>query len=180
MIFRPTKIAGAFAIEPERHLDERGSFSRLFCAREFEAHGLEPRLVQCSMSANTKKRTLRGMHYSVPPHAEAKVVRCVRGAIFDVLVDLRCTSLTRGAWFAEVLTADNGVALYVPEGVAHGFLTVEDASDVLYQMSEFFDPQCARGARWNDPAFGIDWPDEPLVISERDRSYPDFTGDSSA
>jgi dTDP-4-dehydrorhamnose 3,5-epimerase len=180
VIFRETKIAGVFAVEVERHLDERGSFARLWCARELEARGLDARLVQCSLSVNTRKGTLRGMHYSVPPHAEAKIVRCVRGAIYDVLVDVRRGSATFGASIAEVLTADNAVALYVPEGVAHGFLTIEDASDVLYQMSEFYDPQCARGARWNDPALGIRWPEEPQVISERDRSYPDFEGDAFA
>jgi dTDP-4-dehydrorhamnose 3,5-epimerase len=180
VIFLETKIAGAFAIEPERHVDVRGSFARLWCAREFEAHGLETALVQCNMSTNPRKGTLRGLHYSVPPHPEAKVVRCVRGAVHDVLVDLRRASPTFGAWFGHVLTADNGIALYVPKGVAHGFLTVEDDSDVLYEMSEYFDPTCARGARWNDPAFGIAWPDEPRVISERDRTYPDFDMDAPA
>jgi len=114
------------------------------------------------------------MHYSVAPHAEAKVVRCVRGAIHDVLLDLRRDSPTFGAWFAQMLTADNGLGLYVPEGVAHGFQTLEDASDVLYQMTEFYSPECARGVRWNDPTFGIEWPDAVPILAERDRTYPDY------
>lgn len=176
MIFRPTPIAGAFLLEPERHVDERGSFSRLYCAREFGEHGLEPRLVQASLSTNTRRATLRGMHYSVPPHPEVKVVRCVRGAVHDVLLDLRADSPSYLDSFAARLTANNGHALYVPEGVAHGFLTLEDETDVLYQMSEFYDPGSARGVRWNDAAFRIRWPEEPVVVSDRDRSYPDFAG----
>jgi dTDP-4-dehydrorhamnose 3,5-epimerase len=174
MIFRPTAIRDVVVVAPERHDDERGSFARLWCAREFAAQGLKAALVQCSISTNTRAHTLRGMHYSVPPHAEAKVVRCVRGAIYDVLVDVREGSPTFGAWVAETLTADNGLAFYVPEGVAHGFLTLEDQSDVLYQMTEFFEPSAARGVRWDDPAFGVRWPAEPRVMSERDRSYGDF------
>jgi dTDP-4-dehydrorhamnose 3,5-epimerase len=174
VIFRPTKIGGAYAIEPERHADERGSFARAWCTREFEAHGLSPSIVQASISTNRKKGTLRGMHYSVPPHAEAKLVRCIKGAIYDVLLDLRRGSHTYLAWFAETLTRENGVALFVPEGVAHGFQTLEDESDVLYQMSEFYDPNCARGVRWNDPAFAIRWPLEEPVLSERDRTYESF------
>jgi dTDP-4-dehydrorhamnose 3,5-epimerase len=174
VIFRETKIRGAFAIEPERHADERGSFARIWCARELEEHGLRSRLAQCSLSTNTRRGTLRGMHYSVPPHAEAKVVRCVRGAVYDVLLDLRAGSPTYLAWIAKTLSAENGSALYVPEGVAHGFQTLEDGSDVLYQMSEFYDSACARGARWDDPAFGIEWPPAERVMSERDRTYPGF------
>jgi dTDP-4-dehydrorhamnose 3,5-epimerase len=171
VIFRETAIGGAFRIELERQVDERGAFARVWCARELEEHGLCSRLAQCSVSTNTRKGTLRGMHYSVPPHAEAKVVRCVRGAIYDVLLDLRAGSPTHLTWLAETLTADNGLALYVPEGVAHGFQTLEDQTDVLYQISEFYDPACARGARWDDPAFGIVWPEGVRVISERDRSF---------
>jgi dTDP-4-dehydrorhamnose 3,5-epimerase len=174
VIFRETVITGAFVIEPERHVDDRGSFARAFCAREFAARGLDARAVQSSLSANVRKGTLRGLHYSVPPHAETKVVRCVRGAVHDVLVDLRAESPTYLRWFGQRLTADNGLALYVPERVAHGFQTLEDASDVLYQMSEFYDPDCARGARWDDPAFAIEWPEGPRILSERDRTYPDF------
>jgi dTDP-4-dehydrorhamnose 3,5-epimerase len=179
VIFRETGIPGAFVIEPERHVDERGSFARVWCAREFEQRGLNPKLVQSSVSANKLKGTLRGMHYSVAPHAEAKVIRCARGAIYDVLLDLRPESPALCTWFALTLSADNGCALYVPEGVAHGFQTMEDASDVLYQMSEFYDPACARGVRWNDAAFGIQWPEVHPILSERDRVYPDFEGVSS-
>lgn len=174
MIFRDTPIADAYLLEPERNVDFRGSFARVWCAREFEKQRLDPRLVQCSLSSNTHKGTLRGLHYSVPPHAEVKVVRCVRGAIYDVLVDLRPESLSHGRYFAQTLTADNAIALYVPEGVAHGFVTLEDATDVLYQMSEFYDPACARGVRWNDRAFGIPWPHAEPILSDRDRSYPDY------
>jgi dTDP-4-dehydrorhamnose 3,5-epimerase len=174
MIFRPTKIGGAYAIEPEHHADERGSFARTWCRREFDAHGIGSSLVQVSLSTNRRRGTLRGMHYSVPPHAEAKVVRCVKGAIYDVLLDLRLRSPTYLAWFAESLTRENGIALFIPEGVAHGFQTLEDESDVLYQMSEFYDPDCARGVRWNDPAFGIGWPLEEPTLSERDRTYESF------
>ncbi len=175
MIFREASIAGAFVIEPQRHVDARGSFARVWCAREFEERGLDPRLVQSSLSTNTRSGTLRGMHYSAPPHAESKVVRCVRGAVYDVLLDLRPDSPSFRGWFAETLSADNGFAVYVPEGVAHGFQTLEESSDVLYQMSEFYDPACARGVYWNDPAFGIRWPDARRTISERDDSYPRFT-----
>ncbi len=174
MIFRETSIAGCYVIEPERHVDERGSFARLWCAREFSTRGLDPVLVQASLSTNTRRGTLRGMHFSVPPHAETKIVRCVRGAAYDVALDLRPTSRTYLTWFSETLTAENGLAMYVPEGVAHGFQTISDASDVLYQMSTFFDPACARGVRWDDPAFGIAWPDGTPILSERDRTYPDY------
>jgi dTDP-4-dehydrorhamnose 3,5-epimerase len=174
VIFRETKIAGAFSIEDERHVDDRGSFTRIWCAREFEEHGLSSRLVQCSLSMNARKGTLRGMHYSVPPRAETKVIRCVRGAVYDVLLDLRSGSRTYLQWYAETLSADGGHALYVPEGVAHGFQTLEDRSDVLYQMNEFYDPKSARGVRWDDSAFGIVWPAADRIISGRDRTYPDF------
>ena len=174
MIFRETKIPGAFAIELDRHVDERGSFARVWCARELERRGLCSRLAQCSLSTNARAGTLRGMHYSVPPAPETKVVRCVRGAIYDVLLDLRASSPTYQRWLAETLTADNGLALYVPEGVAHGFQTLEAESHVLYQISEFFDPACARGVRWDDPAFGIEWPEADRILSERDNTYASF------
>lgn len=167
-------IAGAFVIAPERHVDARGSFARTWCAREFERHGLVARCVQSSLSTNLRCGTLRGMHYAVAPHAETKVIRCVRGAVYDVLLDLRVDSPTYLKWSAQTLTGDNGVALYVPETVAHGFQTLEDSSDVLYQMSEFYDGDCARGVRWDDPAFDIRWPEGPRILSERDRTYPDF------
>lgn len=174
MIFRPTKIAGAYAIQLDRHADERGSFARTWCEREFERQGLSANLVQCSISTNTRRGTLRGMHYSVPPHAEAKVVRCIKGAVYDVLLDLREGSPTRLTWIAEPLSRDNGMALFIPEGVAHGFQTIEDDSDVLYQMSEFYHPECARGVRWNDPAFDIAWPIDEPILSDRDRGYVAF------
>jgi dTDP-4-dehydrorhamnose 3,5-epimerase len=174
MIFRPTPLDGVYAIAPERHDDLRGSFARVWCQLEFKNHGLSSKVVQASISTNRRRGTLRGLHYSVPPHAEAKVVRCVKGAIYDVLVDLRRGSSTYLAWIAESLTRENGVALFVPAGVAHGFQTLEDDTDVLYQMSEFYDPGCARGVRWNDPAFGIPWPIEEPILSNRDRTYEIF------
>jgi dTDP-4-dehydrorhamnose 3,5-epimerase len=173
MIFRPTRIASAYAMEMERYTDDRGSFARTWCQREFEVQGLPARLVQASISTNRSKGTLRGMHYSVPPRAEAKVVRCVKGAVYDVLLDLRKESPSYLVWVAETLTRDNGLAFFVPEGVAHGFQTLEDESDVLYQMSEFYDAACARGVRWNDPAFGICWPVDEPILSLRDRTYED-------
>ncbi|MGH7270525.1 MAG: dTDP-4-dehydrorhamnose 3,5-epimerase family protein [Polyangiaceae bacterium] len=179
MIFKATSIAGAFLIEPEKHVDDRGSFTRIWCGREFEEHGLDARFVQSSVSANARKGTLRGMHYSVPPHAEVKTVRCVRGAIYDVMLDLRVGSPTFRGSFAATITADNALAVYVPAGVAHGFQTLEDSSDVLYQMSEFYDPECARGVRWDDPAFDLRWPEGARILSDRDRSYPQF-GDGPA
>jgi dTDP-4-dehydrorhamnose 3,5-epimerase len=178
VIFSATPIAGAFLIEPERHVDDRGSFARLWCARELEAHGFASTLAQCSVSVNSSRRTLRGMHYSVPPHSEAKVIHCIRGEIFDVLLDLRLDSPSYLAWFGRVLSADSGVALAAPEGVAHGFLTLVPDSHVLYHISEFHDAASARGVRWNDPAFAIQWPDEPVVISERDRTYLDYRKDA--
>ena len=174
MIFRELRIPGAFVIDLERHVDERGSFARVWCARELKAVGIAPSLAQVSLSSNKRRRTLRGMHYSVAPHAEAKVVRCVRGAIYDVLLDLRSESSTHGTWLSEVLTADNGRAVYVPEGVAHGFQTLEDDSDVLYEISEFYDASSARGVRWNDPLFGIHWPDHDPILSRRDAEYPNY------
>ncbi|MGH9437794.1 MAG: dTDP-4-dehydrorhamnose 3,5-epimerase [Terriglobia bacterium] len=175
MTFTETKLKGAFIIEPELHEDERGFFARTFCQREFEAHGLNPRIVQCSVSFNKKRGTLRGIHYQAPPHAEAKSVRCIRGAIYDVIVDLRGESATFKEWTAVELSAGNGKVLYVPEGCGHGFQTLEDNSEVSYQMSEFYDPGCARGVRWNDPAIGVEWPiTDGIIISERDSHYPDY------
>lgn len=174
MIFTETNLRGAFLVDLERNEDHRGFFARTWCSREFEAHGLNPRLVQCSVSSNARKGTLRGLHYQAAPFAEAKLVRCAVGAIFDVIVDLRHASPTRGQHVGVELTASNHRALYVPEGVAHGFLTLTDGSQVLYQMSEFYHPAAAGGVRWNDPAFGIAWPAAPVAISPRDAAYPDF------
>jgi len=174
MIFHETNLAGVFEIRLEPKADERGFFARTWCKDEFEARGLNPRLVQCSISVNTRKGTLRGIHYQVEPYAEAKLVRCTRGAIYDVVLDLRLKSPTFKGWIALVLTAEARNMVYVPEGCAHGLLTLEDESEVFYQMSEFYNAESAKGVRWNDPAFRIAWPDKVEVISERDRSYPDF------
>lgn len=172
MNFIPTLIDGAFLIEPERLADERGFFARTWCEREFQEHGLHPRLVQCSISFSPTRGTLRGMHYQAAPNAEVKLVRCTRGVIYDVIVDLRPDSPTRLAWAAFELSADNRSALYIPEGLAHGFLTLADDCEVFYQMSEFFHSEAARGVRWNDPAFGIKWPGQVTTISARDANYP--------
>jgi len=174
MIFRETKLRGAFIIEPQRLEDERGFFARTWCAREFEEHGLSTRLAQCSIAFNKQAGTLRGMHYQAAPHLEAKLVRCTAGAIYDVLIDLRPDSPTFKQHLPVVLTAENRKMIYVPEDFAHGLLTLEDDTEVLYQISEFYAPEYARGVRYNDPAFAIEWPIEVRVISERDRNYPDF------
>jgi dTDP-4-dehydrorhamnose 3,5-epimerase len=168
MRFAETSLAGAFVIEPERREDERGYFARVFCEREFSAHGLETRFVQCSSSYNRTKGTLRGMHYQAPPHEEAKTVRCTRGAIYDVILDLRPGSSTYRNWFGIELSADNGRVLYVPKGFAHGFQTLIDDSEVFYQISQFYVPGAARSERWDDPAFAIRWPLTPSVMSPRD------------
>lgn len=174
MIFTPVSLGGACLVEIERVEDERGFFARTWCRREFEKHGLDPRLAQCSISFNRARATLRGLHYQTTPHEEAKLVRCVRGSVWDVIVDLRPDSPSFTGHFGVELSAENRRALYVPPGFAHGFITLEDATEVAYQMSEFYHPESARGVRWDDPAFGIEWPLVPQVISERDRCYPDF------
>ena len=174
MKFLESKLAGVFELRVEPHSDERGFFARTWCKDEFEARGLNPRLVQCSISVNPRKGTLRGIHYQVEPYAEAKLVRCTHGAIYDVVLDLRVKSPTFKRWIALVLTAEARNMVYVPEGCAHGFLTLEDESEVFYQMSEFYHAESAKGVRWNDPAFKIAWPDKVEIISERDRSYQDF------
>lgn len=174
MIFHPTKISGAFEIDVEPHVDERGFFARSWCQQEFDTKLLNSRLVQCNVSYNLRKGTLRGMHYQAVPNAEAKLVRCTRGSIYDVVADLRPDSPTFKNWVALVLTAEKRNMAYVPEGCAHGFLTLDNNTEVFYQMSEFYHPESARGFRWDDPAFRISWPGEAQVISERDRSYPDF------
>lgn len=174
MIFREAGVAGAYLIEVEPLVDERGFFARTFCRREFADHGLEIELAQCSLSFNPRRGTLRGMHYQAAPHAEAKLIRCTRGSVHDVLIDLRRDSPTFKRHCATTLSAENRRLIYAPPGVAHGFLTLEDDSELSYQMSEFYHPESSRGVRWDDPAFGIPWPAEPRVISHRDRSYPDF------
>jgi dTDP-4-dehydrorhamnose 3,5-epimerase len=169
-----TPIPGAVVVEPEFLADERGFFARTWCTREFADHGLKSTFVQCSISFNERKGTLRGLHYQTAPHEEAKLIRCTRGAIYDVVLDLRPASPTYLKHFAVELTQENRGLLYVPEGCAHGFQTLAGGTEVFYQMSEFFAPECAAGHRWDDPAFAIDWPLEVSVISERDRSYADF------
>jgi dTDP-4-dehydrorhamnose 3,5-epimerase len=177
MKFTETSVVGAWIVEPELHLDERGAFARTWDVDEFAERGLESSLVQCSISHNLRRGTLRGLHYQVAPHEETKLVRCTRGAIFDVAVDLRCASPTFKHWCSVELTADNRIGLYVPKGCAHGFLTLVDDSEVLYQMTAAYAPEAARGMRYDDPSFGIDWPDVVVVINDRDRSYPDFEVD---
>jgi dTDP-4-dehydrorhamnose 3,5-epimerase len=175
--FRETPVAGSYAVEPERMEDARGFFARTFSADEFAAHGLDDRVDQCSTSFNAKRGTLRGLHYQAAPHGESKLVRCTRGAIYDVAVDLRPNSPSYLRWAAVELTAENGRALYVPEGCAHGFQTLADASEILYQISAAYVPEAARGVRWDDPVFSIEWPPAPpggRTIAERDSRYPDF------
>jgi len=169
-----TELAGAYLVDLERHEDERGFFARAFCEREFAARGLVTRYPQCNISYNRRARTLRGLHYQAAPHREAKLVRCVAGAIHDVVVDLREGSPTRLRWIGVELDARGRRALYVPPGCAHGFLTLADDSEVFYQMGAFHVPEAARGVRWDDPAFGVRWPFAPALIAERDRGYPDF------
>jgi len=175
LVFLATKLPGVQVIEAEKREDERGFFARTFCLQEFEAHGLDARASQCSISFNRKKGTLRGMHYQVAPHAESKLVRCTAGAIYDVAVDLRPDSPTFKQWEGVELSAQNRRALYIPAGCAHGFQTLADDTEVYYQISEFYHPESARGVRWDDPAFGIDWPGvEHRTLSERDLSYGDY------
>ena len=174
MIFTATKLNGVFIIEPEKLEDARGFFARLWCQKEFESKKLNPRTVQCNISFNERKGTLRGMHYQVTPYAEAKLVRCTSGAIYDVVIDLRRGSPTFKQHIGEVLAGNSYKMMYVPEGFAHGFQTLEDDTEVFYQMSEFYVPQCARGVRYNDPVFGISWPVSNPILLERDRRYPDF------
>jgi dTDP-4-dehydrorhamnose 3,5-epimerase len=170
--FVPTEIAGAFVVELDLAVDERGFFARQWCAQELAAHGLVPDLAQASLSFNRARGTLRGMHYSVAPHAETKLVTCVRGAVHDVLLDLR-PGPGYGRWFGTELSPVDRRMLYVPAGVAHGFLTLEDATEVQYFISEPYDAACARGVRHDDPAFAIRWPAPVVVISARDAAYPD-------
>jgi dTDP-4-dehydrorhamnose 3,5-epimerase len=174
MTFHETKLPGVFEIHLEPNGDDRGFFARSWCRREFERHGLNSVTAQCNVSFNEKRGTLRGMHYQAEPHPEAKLVRCTHGAIYDVVVDLRRDSSTFKKWIGAVLTAANRHMIYVPEGCGHGFLTLDDRTEVFYQMSEFYYPELSRGVRWNDPAFAIGWPAQAEVISDRDRTYADF------
>jgi dTDP-4-dehydrorhamnose 3,5-epimerase len=175
--FTQLEIGGAWLIDIEPHDDERGFFARTFCAREFAEHGLVTTIAQCSTSFNAKRGTLRGLHYQVAPHEEAKVVRCTSGAIFDVVVDLRASSATYGEWRSVELSARNRRMLYIPPGVAHGFQTTEDETEVYYQISTEYVADASRGVRWDDPALGIEWPPpDDRIISQRDSTYPSVGG----
>jgi dTDP-4-dehydrorhamnose 3,5-epimerase len=174
MIFAPTRLDGAYLIDVERHTDERGFLARTFCEREFAEHGIPMRIVQSSTIHSPRRNTLRGLHYQEAPHREIKLVRCTRGSIFLVMVDLRPQSRTHHDWLGVELSARTERLAYVPEGFAQGYQTLEDDTEVLYQMSHHYVPEAARGVRWNDPAFGIDWPAaEERIISERDAAWPD-------
>ncbi|MFO0887972.1 MAG: dTDP-4-dehydrorhamnose 3,5-epimerase [Isosphaeraceae bacterium] len=174
MIFTETPIPGAYLIDLEKRGDDRGFFARAFCEREFEAKGLVSRFVQVNNSLSGEKGTLRGMHYQLPPHAETKVVRCIRGALYDLILDLRPDSPTFGTGFGAELTAENRRMMYVPKGFAHGFITLADDTEALYFVDEFYAPQHERGVRWNDARFGLRWPIAPVVISEKDANQKDF------
>jgi dTDP-4-dehydrorhamnose 3,5-epimerase len=175
--FLSIPLAGAYLIEQERHEDERGYFARTWCADELGGRGLENRLAQCSVSFNHRRGTLRGLHYQAPPFAEVKLVRCSRGALFDVAVDLRPDSPTFRKWFGAELTSDNGRALYVPRGFAHGFLTLADATEISYQISVPYHPECGRSVRYDDPFVGVSWPGRVEVLSAADRRCPDVTSE---
>jgi dTDP-4-dehydrorhamnose 3,5-epimerase len=173
--FKETKLPGAFIIEPEIFEDERGFFARSFDAKEFAAHGINLRMAECHISFNKNRYTTRGLHFQEEPFAQAKLVRCTQGAIFDVILDLRPGSPTFKQWIGEELTAKNHRLLYVPTGFAHGYQTLEDNTEMSYQVSEFYTPAACRGVRWNDPAFGIRWPAmDGVTLNERDLTYPDF------
>lgn len=174
MIFTETKLKGAFIIDLEIREDDRGGFARTFCANEFEEHGLKTTVAQCNMSFNHKAGTLRGMHYQLPPAAETKLVRCTKGAIYDVIIDMRPDSPTYMQHIGVELTADNRRTLYIPEMFAHGYQALTDGAEVIYQVGEFYTPGYERGLRYNDPAFGIEWPMEVTVISEKDAAWPFF------
>jgi dTDP-4-dehydrorhamnose 3,5-epimerase len=175
VIFIETELAGAFVIDLERREDERGFFARAWCAEEFTDHGLSPRLVQANLSFNRHEGTIRGMHYQVEPHAEAKLVRCTRGGVYDVIVDLRPDSQTFKRWIGVELTDENRRAIYVPEGFAHGYQTLTPEAETYYQVSESYAPDAERGVRWDDPAFGIEWPNPSNpILSDKDRTWPDF------
>jgi dTDP-4-dehydrorhamnose 3,5-epimerase len=177
MIFQATPIQGAFVLEIDKKGDERGFFARAFCRKELEAHGLGTAISQANIGFSRFRGTLRGLHYQLPPHAESKLVRCTAGALFDVVVDLRPASSSFRQWLGIELTAENRTMLYIPEGCAHGYLTLTDHTEIFYLVSQFYAPSAERGIRWNDPAFGIRWPIETdLHISDKDRGWPDWSG----
>jgi dTDP-4-dehydrorhamnose 3,5-epimerase len=175
IIFRETKLKGAFVIEPQSFADDRGVFARSYSETEFESHGLNPRIAECNISFSKKAYTIRGMHFQNPPDEQVKLVRCTKGKIFDVIIDLRPDSPTFRQWIGEELTEENRFMLYVPVGFAHGFQTLENNTEVFYQVSNFYAPHSEGGVRWNDPAFGIEWrATDGVTIKERDQDYPDF------
>ena len=175
MKFVPTPLQGAHVIEVEAREDERGFFARAWCQREMAEHGLDPKVVQCNLSFNHTRGTVRGMHYQVAPHQESKLVRCLRGSIFDVVIDLRPESATFAQWFGVELSAANRKMLFVPVGFAHGYQTLQDDTEVFYQVSEFYQPGSEAGIRWDDPAFAIEWPIAATLISDKDGAHPDFS-----
>lgn len=177
MLITETKLKGAFVIELERFEDVRGFFARAWSNREFEAHGLNASFVESNVSFNKKKGTFRGMHYQLPPYEQVKLVRCTRGSIYDVIIDLRRDSPTFKQWFALEMTSENHLSLYVPGEFAHGFLTLQDNTEVFYQTSVHYAPEHGRGVRWDDPVFGIDWPIDDMLMLPRDRDYADFRVD---
>lgn len=179
MIFNETKLKGAYLIEIEQKQDERGFFARSFCKKEFQQHGIDFNIAQCNISFNKNKGILRGMHYQSAPYEEAKLVSCIRGKIYDVMIDLRKDSATYCQWHALELSAEDYKTLYIPKGFAHGFQTLENNSAVFYQMSEFYHPECAKGIKWNDPLFSIKWPFNVQNMSEKDKSYSLFKKDIS-
>lgn len=174
MIFTETELKGAFILDVKKMEDERGFFGRSYCQKEFEDHGINPHVVQANVSYNKVKGTLRGMHYQMHPYEETKLVRCVRGAIYDVIIDLRKDSPTYTKWIGVELREGSYKMLFVPEGFAHGFITLEDNTEVIYQVSQFYTPGSEKGIRWNDKAFNIKWPIEPVVISEKDQQHSDY------
>jgi dTDP-4-dehydrorhamnose 3,5-epimerase len=173
--FNPLPLEGAYTIELEKRGDDRGFFARFFCTKEFENHGLNPKFVQVNNSLSADKGTLRGMHYQLPPQAETKLVRCIKGSLFDVIVDIRPNSRTFGKWAGAELSATNRTMMLVPDGFAHGFITLEPDTEALYLVSEFYAPEMERGIRWNDPQFNIEWPITPSVVSDKDQNHPDFS-----
>lgn len=177
MIFEETELPGAHRITLEKHGDERGYFARAWCRREMEEAGLNADVVQANVSLSRQKGTLRGLHFQLPPSAETKLVRCTRGAILDVILDLRPRSPTWGEWIGVELTEDDATMLYVPEGFAHGFQTLTDDAEVFYLVTAFYAPERERGVRWDDPRFGVEWPLEPTVVSDKDRAWPEYEAD---
>jgi dTDP-4-dehydrorhamnose 3,5-epimerase len=178
MIFKETPLSGAYLVEVEKHIDSRGFFARTWCEQEFSDHGMTARVAQCNLAFNEKRHTVRGMHFQRHPHTEAKLVRCTRGRVLDVVVDLRKSSPSYKAWFGVELSDQNRRALYVPEGLAHGYMTLCDNTEILYQVSAPYHPESESGVRWNDKAFGIVWPCAHPVISKKDAAFPDYGGET--